>query len=527
MLVLPYRAKNPPEHFPYVTLGLMAANVFIYMATTESLLVVRESALDMFAVAHSNINPVRLLSAMFLHANPLHLLGNLLFLWIFGSAAEGRLRPLKFLSLYLLAGIVGFIAQDIVTGIANPKIPSLGASGAIMGMAGAYLYMFPFATICVVWGWGLRLRLGEWQAQWVILYFVVYDILNGMLFSGPQMSDGVAHLAHLGGAAAGFFGPMMLRMQRDSEDISNAQAIRSDAGGSFQALALHELEPMMESQPNNVELITTFLRKAMFRPEGSSYTLVFNTLQRHSRILIERGDATVLVPIILTLPPTAGTLPLPFLLKLGSRLETDGSFDLAEKLYRHACAQEPKTADTEMALLRLARLLEKTSPDRGQIASVYAEILRLFPNGTQAIHARAALQKHGPPTVAFSYGNAAADPAASPAAPSPAPVPDGLAPVASPVGAAPVPAAATAAAVPPAATPVMPGLQPMQTAPAVAGAAPAMPTLQPIPNAASSETAPLRPATPTPPAGGTLGWSGNGTGASPSDDGDVLRPIGS
>ena len=217
LFVLPFRAKNPPEVFAIVTISLIVLNTLIFALTCNGHLQVRESIVERFAVSHMNLNPLTVLTAMFLHGSVLHLAGNMLFLWIFGAAVEGRLRPLRFLAVYLFAGTLGSLLSDFVTGLINPDTPSLGASGAIMGLAGAYLYLFPYAPIRLVWFmWFFMLPRGgitEWQARWVILYFVGWDVINGVMMGG---GDGVGHFAHLGGAAAGFGAVWLLRMPRAS-----------------------------------------------------------------------------------------------------------------------------------------------------------------------------------------------------------------------------------------------------------------------------------------------------------------------
>jgi len=136
-MILPLRVKNPPDHFPYVTLSLIAINVLVFLCTIgwtpgDGFLSVTPEALRYLAVTHDNMNPIRLLTAMFLHENLMHILGNMWFLWLFGPSVEGRLRPAKFIGMYLLAGTVGFILQDVMQGFVDPTMPSLGASGAII-----------------------------------------------------------------------------------------------------------------------------------------------------------------------------------------------------------------------------------------------------------------------------------------------------------------------------------------------------------------------------------------------------------
>src|SRR5689334_7360513 len=106
-MFIPYRCKNPPESFPWATCGLIAANVFVYVCTTRVGLVIKEPVVDEYGLKFSNINFRDAFASLFLHANLLHLLGNMWFLQLFGSAVEGRLRWFKFLLTYFLAGFAG------------------------------------------------------------------------------------------------------------------------------------------------------------------------------------------------------------------------------------------------------------------------------------------------------------------------------------------------------------------------------------------------------------------------------------
>lgn len=409
MILIPYRAKNPPERFPWVTIALIVANILIYACTTRYFLGVRESALEQLAFSHQTLNPLRILTAMFLHADPMHLIGNMLFLWIFGSSVEGRLGHAKFLGVYALAGFAGALAQDIIVGRGHPAVWNLGASGAIMGVAGAYLYLFPFAAICVVFILPIiaffRVQVMEWQARWVVLWFLGFDVLYGLLFQG---GDGVGHMCHLGGAAAGFVGVLLLRAPRDEEDFSEAQRMRADSGGDYHMLALHELGALMEGRTNadNISLILTYCWKAQRRPEGDGHTLCFQALKAKERLLADQADPAALATIVLAIPPTVGRMSGMFLLRLGTRLEAEKNADLAMRVYRHLIAQDPTGRDTETALSRLARLTEQMEGGHEQAAAIYKEQLRLFPSGTLALDAQSALGrlKVSSSSLVFSAG---------------------------------------------------------------------------------------------------------------------------
>ena len=349
-------------------------------------------------MTHNTLDPVHIFTALFLHANLLHLVGNMLFLWIFGSSLEGRIRPLRFLILYFAAGYVGTILEDLVSGMINPDQPCVGASGAIMGLAGAYLYVFPFALIrafYLLWFF-LYIRVGitVWQAQWVILLYVGLDLWEGFLFQG---ADGVGHFAHLGGAATGLLGVVLFKVRRDSEERSEAQAQAADVGGDPSMLSFFQLEALMEHPTDNVNLVMEYLKRAKAKSDISYMGDCLLAIQNHERLLLEKADPKELARIALFIPITSGTLSPPFYLLLGSRVETFGAYDVAARLYQRVYEIDTHSADAEMALYRMAHLLEHRVKDLQKAAGAYSEMLRAFPDGEMAFHARDALRRFAQP----------------------------------------------------------------------------------------------------------------------------------
>ena len=399
IVLLPYRAKNPPEVFPYVTVALIALNTLIFALTSHDFLVVKDSAVARFAVSHSTLTPWRLVTAMFLHGSLLHLAGNMLFLWIFGAATEGRLRPLRFLAVYLFAGALGGLLSDFVNGLIDPDIPNLGASGAIMGLAGAYLYLFPYAPIRLIWGYWIfllpRIGITEWQARWIILYFVGLDVLNGLILGAH---DGVGHLAHLGGAAAGFGLVWLLRVPRDNQDISEVQATLSDMR-DVSLLPLHDLEALMQRPTTDVRLILAYCRQATISTVGASEAKCLWALRQYGTLLMEQADPMLLANVLMPLSlPSARQLSPAFFLRLGSRLERASSYDMAVRIYSRLCEVFPTGPDTEMAYLRVGRLMEKVYADPVQARFCYEKMLAVFPQGPMAAEAEGGLQRLAVPT---------------------------------------------------------------------------------------------------------------------------------
>ena len=209
--MIPIRDHTPSGRTPYVTFTLIGANVlvFAYMLTLGG-------GLDAFVAewAVTAADTVRgehlqtLISSMFLHGGFAHLIGNMLFLHIFGDNLEDKLGHAKYLLYYLTAGVAGSALQIIV----NPSsaIPMLGASGAIAGVMGGYLALFPHEKIDVLWSWGFMFERATVPAKMMLLYWIFFQFISGIGSLGIP-GGGVAYMAHLGGFAFGWGAIKMMR----------------------------------------------------------------------------------------------------------------------------------------------------------------------------------------------------------------------------------------------------------------------------------------------------------------------------
>ena len=146
---------------------------------------------------------ITLLTSMFMHGGWMHLLGNMLFLWIFGDNLENRMGRFRYLIFYLVTGLIASLAHVISTFTFgdNAFIPSLGASGAISGVLGGYLVLFPKRQVKVIL---LRMLTTVPAIVAIGLWFVLQLIQAfGVISAGPQSGGGVAFMAHVGGFVAG------------------------------------------------------------------------------------------------------------------------------------------------------------------------------------------------------------------------------------------------------------------------------------------------------------------------------------
>ena len=215
--MIPLRDDTPRFSKPYVTYFLIALNtlVFLYELTLPPRNL--DGLLYLFGVVPTSvramlhgvegINPaaalVPILTSMFLHASWLHLIGNMWVLWIFGDNIEDYLGHFKYLVFYILSGIAASLAHIALN--SHSRIPSVGASGAIAGVMGAYFVLFPSARVLTLVPFLFVFFV--WLPAWIMLgYWFVIEFLSGAATSiaySQKTGGGIAFWAHVGGFAAG------------------------------------------------------------------------------------------------------------------------------------------------------------------------------------------------------------------------------------------------------------------------------------------------------------------------------------
>jgi len=156
-------------------------------------------------------------TSMFMHGGLFHVAGNMLYLWIFGDNVEDTLGHGRFLAFYLLAGVAAALAQIAVH--PGSRIPMVGASGAISGVLGAYLLLFPYAGVLVLVIFGFFARVVRWPAIIVLGFWIVVQFLNGLITAsaspgGGGATGGTAWFAHIGGFLAGMVLLFLMRPRR-------------------------------------------------------------------------------------------------------------------------------------------------------------------------------------------------------------------------------------------------------------------------------------------------------------------------
>ncbi len=209
--MIPLRDVIPSRTRPVVTITLIVVNVLVYLFQVS----LSERAQEMFVYAFGLIpaqfSLVTMFTAMFVHAGIAHLVGNMLFLWIFGDNVEDRMGHVRFVFFYATCGVAAALAQVAI----NPgaTVPMVGASGAVAGVMGAYLVLYPHSRVLMLFPFPVFLF--ELPAIVFLGFWFLMQFLNGIdqlpVFQRNEISGGVAFWAHVMGFVAGLVLVMFLK----------------------------------------------------------------------------------------------------------------------------------------------------------------------------------------------------------------------------------------------------------------------------------------------------------------------------
>lgn len=208
--MIPLRDYNPSSSRPVVTVLVILACVatFLYMtfgldsqAAQDRFVLTYGATPAVLATSGGLVAAPTLVTSLFLHGGWLHLLGNMLYLWIFGDNVEDRMGHSGFLVFYLLVGVIAAVAHVIVNPVS--RIPLIGASGAIAGVLGAYLMLFPRARVRTLAFFGLYFTTISVPAIVMLPLWFLFQFFAGLGSLGTASGAGVAWWAHVGGFLAG------------------------------------------------------------------------------------------------------------------------------------------------------------------------------------------------------------------------------------------------------------------------------------------------------------------------------------
>lgn len=380
-MFFPYRVKNPPKRFPYVTLSLIAVNVIVYAMTTQYFLSIREEVVKSYAFILWKTPAFTFLTASFLHADIFHILGNMWFLWIFGPAVEDRLGIPKFLAVYFVTGLAGFLTQALLdVALSGLNQPIIGASACVMGIAGAYLWAFPWSTVCVfyfIWIlYYVRYGVFDLAALWVVTGYLLLDLWSGLRDSALGGGGGVASFSHVGAGVAGLLMALLMRVRRDTESVSDAKAVQADAK-DLDNMPFYALESMLEAEPDNLDVLRAIIVPAIHQGKQPVVAeaiaklgpglIMKDPYLAHSYLIDLHGDHRVYQSV--------------HMLRLAGQLERLGQHDRAINVYKVIADTRPTDTEAENALYRMAYCYWTAYQHKKFACECLAELQRRFPQG--------------------------------------------------------------------------------------------------------------------------------------------------
>jgi membrane associated rhomboid family serine protease len=238
--MIPLKDNVPTRSFPIITVGLIAANVIVYVWEVSG------SGLNAHVISWGYypcaidgpcVGPalrhheviLTVLSAMFMHGGIVHIGGNMLFLWIFGNNVEDALGHVRFLVFYLLAGIAATATQTFVTlyfGTASDaSVPNVGASGAIAGVLGAYFVLLPRASVLALIFLGFFFIFRVVPAILFLGIWIALQALDGTFsLTTPNAGGGVAFFAHIGGFVFGVLTVNLFKQREPLQPVTRFSA---------------------------------------------------------------------------------------------------------------------------------------------------------------------------------------------------------------------------------------------------------------------------------------------------------------
>ena len=209
-------ASRRPDRFSAATTAIIVLNVFVFVLEVMG----GENFVKQWSVIPADIvagrHWITILTAMFMHGGLLHILGNMVFLWAFGPEVEDAMGGFRYLTFYLLSGVVASLAQ--ILAMPGSTVPNLGASGAIAGVMGAFLITYPGDQIRTVILLGIFTRITLIPAALLIGLWFLIQLFNGVGAVADVQTGGVAYAAHVGGFIFGALtGRFFERFLRTSE----------------------------------------------------------------------------------------------------------------------------------------------------------------------------------------------------------------------------------------------------------------------------------------------------------------------
>jgi len=383
LLFVPFSTNRPRKRVPIATYSLMGANVlfFIVQCLFEDL------GVSAFGFVPNSPSPITALTAMFAHGGVLHLAGNLLFLWLFGTIAEDVLGAGLFLAFYF-GGEIGAMLLDVnMSRLLLPgslDVPRLGASGAIAGVLGLAACCFPRALVRIwyfVWLMIVFVRTGtfELRASVFLWLWVGMQVVGAAVQHMVGAEGGVAYWAHLGGFVAGMGAAAALGLRRlvgKKDLLEEAQQVSTE----FTARQpLQDLSKLAAEDAQDPEVWVALSRTA---ESAGNIEQAVNAYQQAIPLLLQAGQRPRAARAFLAATAHAPDFAVPAadMFQIGSTLADMGEWAHAAAAFRRLADAWPDSPQVEIALARSCEIAAEPLDDPALFDASYATLCERFPD---------------------------------------------------------------------------------------------------------------------------------------------------
>ena len=222
--MIPYKDDNPINITPFSTIVIISLNMLVFIMQVMSGEDSKSIVYSYGAIPHNLISfqsnqpippALTVLTSMFMHGGLFHLAWNMLYFWIFGNNIEERLGHVRFIIFYLFCGVVAAFSHALLS--PGSTVPMIGASGAIAGMLGAYILLFPMAKVHTLVFLGFYITVIKIPALIVIGFWAIIQVVSGLISQGNAAQGGIAFFAHVGGFVAGLSTIKLWQPRRSSK----------------------------------------------------------------------------------------------------------------------------------------------------------------------------------------------------------------------------------------------------------------------------------------------------------------------
>jgi membrane associated rhomboid family serine protease len=379
-----------------MTYSLIAANVIVFLCLLPLGPVVITSN---FGLSPSHASMLYILTSMFVHVNPLHLLWNMLFLWLFGPSVEDVLGRVRFTGLYILSGFIAamlhaFIVRNFMPAFAD--VPVIGASGAIAGILGVFAVRFYRTGIRVFW-W-LLWRCGSFTIPakfglgiWFIQQFAggVFSVLSPLL---PETSfaavlghrlfgDGVSYWSHIGGMGFGTAVAFLLGLQLEGtkEYLLDDARVSMERGSTWHAA--EHLSAVLACDPENADVHASL---AMTYAMQQDADLAVAHYQKAIELFLKREEFEKAISSFIELRSfyRHAEIGLHYEFQLARHMDEADRHEHALQLFKEIIAEHPDTPEAEVSLVRVGSLYLNKLANPKEAVSCFDRFLKEYPNSS-------------------------------------------------------------------------------------------------------------------------------------------------